>query len=267
MLTAKLQTLSRIIFEITETPLFEEVPTKEIASIEKDVVDEDSFRARLLDLCNILDRINKRQLDRITGIQSNGSRNCLVNILKFIATDQHPKIDEYVGKPIGMILLIRGYLTHGKNRNFPKALEFLEIENIAEDYPETWRKILDVFHEAIDASTSIFTNFIMQSYHKQAEMDESVIQVLNARLLSRIGYLLDNDNVKRMLLFMLSEKTILDTKLADVFGMEVFELRNLLLPLVPHIMRVRFYDRSSTTITINKNAKELLFNKYFQEGD
>jgi hypothetical protein len=266
MLSQKLQALSRMIFDITSFPLFVEVPAAEISSVEKHVTDEDSFRARLTDLSNLLDRINKKQIDKTTGVSSAGSRDSFVILLKYLIKDEHAIIDEHVGTPLGMILLTRGYSTHRKNKNISRALAFFDIEDIAIDYVISWEKIIHVFNGVIDMSLELLSASLSKSYYKQQEIDESLREIMNVRLLNRYGHLLSTHSVKQVLLCLLSEKLAVDTWLAERFGMEIGQLRKLLLPLIPHIVKASYNDRASTKIAINKNAAELIMGLYFPGG-
>ena len=56
-----LQKISTQFLEIASIPLFSELPNKEIESISKRVNSLDTLRCRLIDACNIFDRINKKQ--------------------------------------------------------------------------------------------------------------------------------------------------------------------------------------------------------------
>lgn len=125
MLDKKLQNLSIVINDFIEVPLFKEVPSDRLRSLGLAVSDEDSLRARFSDLCNILDRMNKKELDRFTDVSTKDSRDCLICLMKRIVPDEHVKIDQTIDVPLGMILLFRGYITHRRNRGIQKPLNSL----------------------------------------------------------------------------------------------------------------------------------------------
>ena len=72
IITKYLEKISISFADITNIPLFVELPNKEISSVSKNVYTLDSLRCRLIDLCTIFDRINKKQIDKyidLKGVQ------------------------------------------------------------------------------------------------------------------------------------------------------------------------------------------------------
>jgi len=266
MLQKKLQALSRIIFELTEIPLFIEMPSGELNSLDVAVTDEDSLRARVADICNLLDRLNKREIDRFTGVSTKGSRKCFICLLKKLLPNEHNSIDKHIEFPLGMILLLRGFLTHRKNKGIKRALEFFEIKPPIQYHQTLWEKVLFHFNETIDHSIEILNFDASKKDFRQDEIDDQLRIVLEEKLIRRYSYLFEEDNVKSLLLYIMSKGTAIDAELSRLFKLDISELRESLLPLVPNILRISYYDSEFTKITINDYALEILKDFYFKEA-
>jgi len=265
MLDKKLQNLSRMINDLIEIPLFEEIPSDELQSLTFAVSDEDSLRARVVDLCNILDRINKKALDQFTGVSTKGSKDCLICLLKKMLPKEHIRIDQKVDSPIGMILLFRGYITHRKNREIKKALDFFNIKLPIVDYKDIWGKLYFCFNESIDNCTEMLNLDATKINFKQDEIDDQVKKVLKERVIRKHGRLLEEANVKQILLYIMAEGTVIDSDLSQLFKLEISDIRNLLLPLVPSILEVSYYNSVNTKIEVNDFALRMLKELYFKE--
>jgi len=189
MLDKKLQTLSVIINDLIEIPLFKEFPSDELQSLDLSVSDEDSLRARVADLCNILDRINKKNLDKYSGASTKGSKECLICLMKKMLPDEHIKIDQTIDLPIGMVLLFRDYITHRRNKNIKKALIFFGIELPLTDYNYIWDKLYFSFNESIDNCLEILNNAATKIDFKQNEIDDQLLNILEERAIRKYEYL------------------------------------------------------------------------------
>ena len=265
MLSKKLQNLSIIINDLTDVPFFKEFPSDELKSLDLAVSDEDSLRARVADLCNILDRINKKELDKFLNVSSNGCRECLICLMKKIVPDEHVKIDQAIDLPLGMILLFRGYVTHRRNRGIKKAIDYLDIEFPIADYKIAWGKLYFCFNESIDNCIEILNHAAVKIDFKQNEIDDQLMNILEKRAIRKYRYLLEDPNIKGMLLYLMSEDSVIDSNLSKMFKLEIKELRNTLLPLVPNILKVSYHNSVDTILSINEYAKTMLKEFYFPE--
>lgn len=258
MLDKKLQTLSKIINDLIEVPLFKEFPSDELQSLVWAVSDEDSLRARVADLCNILDRINKKALDHFSGVSTKGSRDCLICLIKKILPDEHVKIDQMIDSPIGMILLFRGYITHRKNRGIKKALDFFDIDLPIVDFKGTWEKLYFHFNESIDNCIEMLNTVATKINFKQNEIDDQLKNILEERTIRKCSYLLEEPNVKGILLYVMAEGSVIDSDLSKLFKLEMTDLRKTLLPLVPNILKVSYHNSVNTIISVNNYALDML---------
>lgn len=261
IITKNLETLSIKFADITNIPLFIELPNKEISSISKNVYTLDSLRCRLIDLCTIFDRINKKQIDKYIGLKGlQGSKISLINVLKKINTKQHDEINQ-LEKKLDILYLLRDYYTHGKNKNIKDAYVFLKIEeNEINNYHSIWKKTEFLFTEILTNLTS-FLNYDVKEL-KQEQIKEKSISDLGEMFCRSKSYLLEKK--KKYITFLLNEDSIIDTQLAQTFGIEIDVLRKELLDLFPEIIEINYVDLESTRISINTELKQIILN-YYQE--
>lgn len=265
MIDKKLQDLSTFILERAGFPLFNSLPIEELESLKKDVDDEDRFRARLSDLCNLIDRINKKDIDKFIGVKTQGSRTAFINLVKKLFPDEHNFIDERVDRPLGMTFLLRDYLTHRRNINAQKAYDFFELSDPIKDNRAAWERVIYLFNQLIDDVVQLLKRQPLAHLTKQEEIEQELKEVLDDRLVKKYRYVFEEENAKKLLLYILAEKNVVDSELAKKFKMEVSELRELLLPLIPDILRVRYLDNNSTEIEIKDYALEILKDYYHKE--
>lgn len=259
----KLQKLSTIFVEKTGVPLFIELPIKEIDSISKRVISLDSLRCRLIDLCNIFDRFNKKQFDNYSTIHTQGSKTSLINVLKKICFNNHDEINE-IEKKIDYLYLMRDYYTHGKNKSIKKAFDYLKIqENDYTKYKYIWNKAFQLFEIIINDVSNLINDDV--DYIKQEKIDEDSILFFENIMIGSCKSLLSNPEYKKYILRLLSEEKITDMQLAKEFNISVFELRKKLLNLFPRILEITFFDLDSTYIAIKKGYIESIKNFYNEE--
>lgn len=265
MIDKKLQILSRLVKELIGISLFGEIPSDEIRSLDLPVSNEDSLRGRINDIVNLLDRINKKEIDKYTNVKTKGSKESFICLLKKILLNEHNSIDENIDFPLGMIFLLRGFLTHRKNKNIKKASEFFEITLPIRDYAGVWKIVLSNFSIVLDQSIELLNSSILKKDFKQTEIDDQLLEIIKRKLILRFESCFEDDNIKKLLLYILSNKSVIDTDLSQLFKLNVNDIRALLLPLIPHILNIVYLDENATKIVINDFAVELLTDFYFGE--
>ena len=116
----------------------------ELSSIQEDVEIEDSLRAKLADLCNIIDRIDQKKLNTFSScLDSKGSKMSLTNALKKGFPTQHSLINE-IESILDMVFLARDFFIHRRNRSKTKLFDFYAISE--ESSPkEIWIKIYEKY--------------------------------------------------------------------------------------------------------------------------
>ena len=254
-----LQKISSNFVERIQIPLFIEIPTKEIESICKHVNNLDSLRCRLIDSCNLFDRINKKQLDKFIGFQTKGSVSCLENTLKKIYSEQHDMIN-FINEKINLIFLMRDYYTHGKNKHIEKAFYAFGINEKTDSYKAIWIK---TYNNLI----SIFSNFLQitkfnSDLLKQDQLTEDTQELLESMFLMNNKEKLDDDKLKKYIAYLLTEKIANDLEMSKIFNISVFELRQELLDLYPTILKIQYCDLDSTNIYIKEIWKPIIQNYY-----
>lgn len=259
-----LQKISTQFLEIASIPLFSGLPNKEIESISKRVNSLDTLRCRLIDTCNIFDRINKKQFDKFTGVETKGSVISLDNTLKKLYPEQHDMINA-INEKINIIFLMRDYFTHGKNRNIKKAFSFLSIDGETNSYKTIWKKAYDhlitIFQDILD-----LTDFDVEVI-KQTQIDEDTREFLEIMFINHNKYKLDDNELKKYLSYLLNVSEVNDIELSKTFNVDIFTLRNTLLSLYPEIIEIHFCDLESTVITIKEEWKNVIRNYYNGDYD
>ena len=261
IITKDLEKISISFADITNIPLFVELPNKEISSVSKNVYTLDSLRCRLIDLCTIFDRINKKQIDKyidLKGVQ--GSKTSLIYALKKINLKQHDEINQ-LEKKLDILYLLRDFYTHGKNKNIKDAYSFLDIkESDQYAYHFIWRKVELLFIDILKDLTNLLNYDVKEL--KQEQIKEKLISDLGNMFCRSNSYLLKEK--KKYITLLLHEDYIIDTQLAKTFGIEIDILRKELLDLFPEIIEIHYVDLESTKISINSELKQLIIN-YYQE--
>lgn len=263
MLTQNIEKLSQLFLKKHEIPLFSDLPYSELSSIEQDDgVNKDSLVSKLNDLTNLIDRINKRDFDKITGLKTKGTKECLINILKYTFKDSH----DYIGnikKNLDMIFLLRGYYTHKRNKNIKVAFDMLEI-NAKSEVEEIWLKSKSLFNETISGIIQLF------EYKKDEILQEKIDSEMSTILLKMFmgGHEseLNDPKYNKYVTFLLTNKNVIDTDMAKTFNIPIEELRNDLLLFYPLLLEMDYHDMESTRINLKDIFVESL-KEYFWGDD
>ena len=241
------------------------MPSSELESIKKSVEDEDSFTIRLNAICNLIDRINKKQIDKFTDVKTDGSKKTLTNLLKKMFPNEHNLIDDKIDKALGMIFLLRAFHTHQRNINIQKAYAFFGIDNPISDFSISWRIVFTTFNQIFDDILQLFKSKSLANLKKQQEIDEDLQNYLENIYINENRNNFDDIAIRQIILYLLTNERVIDTTLADEFGMDISTLREILLPLIPNTLLVRYHDFDSTQIEIRNHAKMVLKRYYFKE--
>jgi len=261
----KLGSIARRVYSISGIPLFVELPISELEALNEKVLDEKSLKIGLIDFSNLLDRINKGELDKYNGIgKSTGSRDCLIKFLKKLSASNHNKIDEYIDKPIGMILLLRGYFTHRKNDNIKKAEKYFDVKFPIDNYEYLWAKILFYFNSTLDIINELLDEKENPISRHQENINEDIATLLRADFISKHSSILNNPSMKKILLYLYIEKEAPDCDMAIEFRYDIAELRELLLPLVPSLLFPKYINSKSTMVSLTSFGKSIVKQLYLK---
>lgn len=259
----KLEIISSRVNAISGIPLFAELPVSELETLNKKIFDEDSISIGINSLCNLLDRINKKELDKYNGIgKSNGSRDSLIRYLKKILPSNHNKIDEYIDKPLGMILLLRGYFIHKRNNNIRKAEEYFLIKFPVNNYSDLWSKVLYQFNTSLDVIKELLDEKENTVLKQQENINDEITTLLSANYVTKYDHRLKESSVKKILLYLYTEEESMDYDIAKEFRYDIEELRELLLPFIPSLLYPKYIDLKSTLVCLTTFGKSLVENLY-----
>lgn len=239
--------------------MWSRIPVDKIADLNIPVADIDGFRSRIISLVSMLDSLNKTQFDKITSIQTQGSRNSFVTFLKVKFKDDNPEIEALIEKPLGMISLLRTHQAHGKVTNYMKAYDYFVIPCPIANPELAWNKIIFIFGEVIDVLRKLIAN----ANTKNKDNGEIASQALGAtlsQLWHRYKEYWNNDSTGPLLREILYEKRICDEYLAKRFNIELDELRARLYPLVGNLIEVSPNTLTTTNISIVQPMVQFLEN-------
>lgn len=236
--------------------LWKMFPSTQVAELEKEVVDRDSFISRLASLSAFFDSLNKKGFDEATGQKTVGSRLAVVAYLKFELQNYHPQID-VLFETMNMINLLRAHYLHIGNNNYKEALKYFSITEPLTDYRIAWATIRLKF-ELFLADFSKLIQYKNVVPLKQTQLVNDTVQTLFLDILKRHAwYFRDQPLAKMMLREIAVQGHMIDTKLAAAVDQPVGKIRNILLPLTDSFLKISFASNQSTMITIRKHRTEL----------
>lgn len=254
MIAEKLQKLSISFNDKFGFPLFNSMPNDELNSIQENVEIEDSLRAKLADLCNIIDRIDQKNLNKsFVCVDSKGSKSCLIFALKKGFPTQHAHANE-IESILDMIFLARDFFIHRRNRSKNKLFDFFDISENSEP-KEIWQKIYEKYEKALDLIIQIFDN--NEKMLKQKDLEDKSVEMLKKGVLEK--HKVSIIESRSILAYMLSIPSyIQDDVLAKDLGIDVISLRDKLRYLYPSLVKISYNNEFSTNISINENLKSEL---------
>ena len=254
MVVEKIQKISISFNDKFGFPLFNSMPKDELSSIQENVEIEDSLRAKLADLCNIIDRIDQRRLNTFSScLDSKGSKMSLTNALKKGFPTQHSLINKFESI-LDMVFLARDFFIHRRNRSKSKLFDFYAISE--ESTPkEVWTKIYKKYEYALDLILQVFENDGKSL--KQNDIDDKSINFLKKGVLERHKEPIDK--LRPYLAYMLStHDSIQDINLAEKLGVDIKTLRKNLWEVYPCLIKISYNDESSTNVSIKECIRDEL---------
>ena len=254
MVVKKLQKISISFNDKFGFPLFNSMPKDELSSIQEDVEIEDSLRAKLADLCNIIDRVDQKKLNAFSScLDSKGSKMSLTNALKKGFPTQHSLINEFESV-LDMVFLARDFFIHRRNRYKTKLFDFYAISE--ESSPkEIWIKIYEKYEYAIDIILQVFEND--EKKIKQNDIDDKSIKILKKGVLEKLKESIEQ--LRPYLAYMLSTRnSIQDNILAEKLGVDVKTLRKDLWNVYPNLIKISYNDEFSTNVSIKECIRDEL---------
>jgi len=265
MIKKKIKMLSGIFYEKISIPLFINIPMDEIEDVaDENVSDEDSLLARLNNVSNIVDRINKKELDKFTSVKTRGSKLCLITTLKHMFRELHDEIN-IIEENLDILFLMRAFFTHKRNRNIQIAFDKLNIIEGETEENEIWYKCKILFEEVLDNITNLFH----QESHEiiQDEIDKEVYDNLIEIYLAKHNANLSNGYYKKYITYLLHGSEVIDTEMAKNFNVGINKLREDLLCFYPNLLQISFYTEKSCKIEIKEIFKDPIKLYYEKEAE
>ena len=217
----------------------------------------DSFTARLISMVTILDSLNKRAFEKQTGIDSKkGTREAWVNFLKDNFPTEHPKSQDEIETPLGMIVKLRTCVVHTRDK-CNKAFKYLDIVEPIEDPTNAWQKVTFRFAEILDVTLELVRSGPAPIL-TASDLTDAPLRALIKATRERFRSLIQDESVAPILREVAHHDSLLDTVLAARFNITVEELRSRLYPLLGPIIYVRPNDNVSTHVSIPEPFREFL---------
>lgn len=245
----KIDILQRFFEDNYGFTLFKSYSLKSVINLRKSVKDIDDLTVRLKDLVTqLIENINKVQLDKAISCESKGSIKSLENFLKdkFIE-DTHMIEDEIIQK-LWALYNLRTEYVHEKNRNYKKALNILHLNET--DLPEfIWRTSLKA---ALDSFGKTLDLFMQEKYEKDGDyFIELAREKLQTEARVDIANLIsENEGSEAPLHILVNLKEIVDTELAKMLGQNVNQLRSTLFPFLSHVILYTYKGHGKTLIWV-----------------
>ncbi len=228
--------------------LFRSYNLKSIMNLKKDVNSFDDLTIRLKDLvAQLIENINKEELDKAINCSSKGSRISLENFLKAKYKEDTKMIEDEIIINSWALYNLRTEYVHERNRNYKKALKILKLKET--DLPQYIWKIC--IRSALNSFSKMLTLIMQGKFEKDSEyFIELAKEKLKTEAKIKVGVLLaENKSSEAALHILINVKRLLDIELAKMLGQNVVELRKNLYPLLSNII-LYSYHKDGTLVWI-----------------
>lgn len=246
----KVDIIQRRFEESFKVPLFLNFDLVSVFNLSTPVVDQDSLKGRLTDLVTqLIENINKKELDRLTNIDTKGSLLSLEMFLKRQFSEDTEQIEQQITTKLWAIYNIRTEYVHKKNRNFNKALEILSLDgkNLA---PK------NVWNSCIAATNEVLANLIELIFQVSSKQDnEFFIDIAIEKLKTEarievINLLSDYPSTEAYLHILINKNGILDTHLAELLSQDITIVRKNLYPILSQVILYSYKGNGTTYVRI-----------------
>ncbi|MFE9275694.1 SMEK domain-containing protein [Paenibacillus glucanolyticus] len=213
----------------------------------------------VLRLKSLFEIINQKELNKISGVNSENSIEALFNAVTVLAPDLSIDLNTFYHKTmLPTIACVNGFLE--KNESYYMSIGALGLFN---DNSE--ESIVDCI---MNNSLHFFSNIlsILDSLWKDRDYTKIENQVSNGMhsyLLKRIKRLIDDDK-REYIKVIFDRKSIVDVELAEMFSSELIELRKKLYECTKDILSYDYYDNFSTQLNIS-SVYSKTFELYYSE--
>lgn len=235
-----------------------------LTDVESDFITGTSLKDIVIKLKALFDLINKKELDRISGADSDNAIEALFQMVKALAPDLSTELNTYYNQQIiPVIASINGYME--KKETYYMAIGALGLFNDNSDasiYDCVMKHLLSFISLSFSVLDQLWKD---RDYEK---IDREVGDDMHRYLLRHIEYLMDEDSMK-LIQTIYDKKTILDIELAELFSLDVDHLRKKLYKCTEKFLAYRYYDNVSTLLFIDRvyvTTFERYYAKIFAEA-
>jgi len=229
--------------------LFSNTPASQIADLSEPVNNLDSFKARILSCCALFDHLNKKSMERITREESTGTRLSFEIFLKFKMINEQMYIDDKIIKPISLLYLLRDYLAHGRNKNKSKAFKYFHLNDPIDNYETSWKNILSVY-ESIFHSILFLIRGADHDFEDSVKINKDTELSLVKQFFADFSFYFENKKTNALLREIIEFGPIKDTTVANIFNIELIELRKLLYPFINKLIISEYNSINETFISL-----------------
>ncbi|MDA3837350.1 MAG: hypothetical protein PF574_00015 [Candidatus Delongbacteria bacterium] len=243
--------------------LFSNTPASQIAELSKPVNNLDEFKARIFSYCAIFDHLNKKSMDRISKVKTAGTRLSFETFLKFKMINEQTYIDDKIIRPISLLCLLRDYLAHGKNKNKEKAINYFNLNDPIDNYVTSWKNILSVY-ESILHSILFLIRSSDHDFENSIKINKNTELSLVKQFFADFSFYFENKKTNAILREIIESGPIKDTSVANIFNIELIELRRLLYPFINKLITSEYSSINETIISLKPyyyEFKNLLFDE------
>ena len=246
----KVDIIQRRFDENFKVSLFLNFDLTAVLSLSTPVVDQDSLKGRLTDLVTqVLENINKKELDRLTKINTKGSLLSLEVFLKKQFSEDVQVIEEQILSKLWAIYNVRTEYVHKKNRSFKKALELLNLDEKDLAPENIWTGCLIGLNEALTSLIELI--FQVSSKQENNYFVDLATEKLKTEARINIINLLSSYPITEAYLHILSNREgLLDTELAELMGQDITTVRKNLYPLLSQVILYNYRGNGTTYLRI-----------------
>lgn len=200
----------------------------------------------VLRIKSLFELINKKELNKISGVNNENSFEALFNAVTVLAPDLSTDLNTFYHKAmLPTLVCVNGFLE--KNESYYISIGALGLLN---DNSET--SIIDcIMNNSLHFFSNIYS--ILENLWKDRDytnIENEVSNEMHTYLINRIKRLIDDDNLEYIKVIY-DRNSIIDVELAGMFTCDIIELRKKLYDHTKDILSYKYYNNFSTQIYIS----------------
>lgn len=217
----------------------------------------------ILRIKSLFELINKKELNRVSGVNCENSFEALFNMINVLAPDLSTELNTfYCRNVVQTIACINGFLE--KNEAYYISIGALGLFNDNSE-ENIFKCIMNNLLLFLTISFNVLDNLWKDKDYEKIEVEVS--NEMHQYLLSHINHMIDENSIK-FIKVIYDKKSIVDVELARIFFCEIDELRKKLYKYTKEFLSYSYYDNHSTKLYIRKmylKTFELYYSDIFGE--